>query len=421
MSWLPRLVELGDLDIVETFVEFDGPRVFSARSATDQLFLAGWAEEGDEADIWLYLPVSEFRLRMVRSGRWTLRHAFTHPESSVYHVRLHHDAEIPDEVKVLDGAQLEESWLPTEDFALRVPTPTLPPAISPADLARAAAQEGRTRFRIEIDDTARMRSESSTRRVASLLNATQNVIDNFGLVALDADPAQDGRFSKQVLARMETDVLQLAAASFVIELGSTDGVDLLGDAPIAGVIERLIRLLSVDLSPDALWESLADLRPRAAKSFRGFVNELALLGSDVTVSMANTARSYQAQSLSSDQVATLRALLKAIVPDEVKQIRGRMELFSGDNERRLFGLRDLRDGVDYEGRVGELAIPQVAHATLGDQYDVVITAYSELDKGAGQTKQKYVLEQLTRPDGTPASPTVTTVVNESVGPIEFPR
>jgi hypothetical protein len=91
MTWLPTATVLGELEIGEIFVEFDGPRVFSCTSLTDQIFIAGWAEEGEAADLWLYLPVSQNRLRMVRSGAMRLRDAFTDPESFVYLVTLHHD------------------------------------------------------------------------------------------------------------------------------------------------------------------------------------------------------------------------------------------------------------------------------------------------------------------------------------------
>ena len=416
MTWLPRHTSMGELSIHEVFVYFDGPRVFSARSETDQLYVAGWAEEEATFDLWLYMPVSKARLRMIRSGHWTLRESFEKPEGPILSVALNHNADIADAVEMLEAADLREEWLPAPDYRIQLPTPTLAPAISPEELSQKAKQEGRTRLRIEISSQDRFRSEAPTRRVAALLSATQNVLDNFGLVELDANPAQDGRFARQVIDRMETDLLELAAASFVIEIGAVDGEDLLGDSPIGRVSDRLVGLLSTQISPDELWGSLADLKPRAAKSFRSFVNELANLASDITVATADTMRNYRSESLTAQQVSSLRALLKQIVPDEIREIRGRMTLYLGDNERRLFGFRDLHSGTSYEGRVGERAIPLVEHATLGEIYDVAISAYAQLDKGAGEVKEKYVLEQLLASnDATPIPATIVTT-NESSAP-----
>lgn len=414
MNWLPRDTPLGDLEILEVYVEYDGPRVFACTSLTDQLYIAGWAEEGEDRDLWLYLPVSRSRLKMIRSGGFALKEAFTRAEGIVYLATLFHDSTLADEMLALSPGRLQDDWLPEDGYRLELETPTHVAAVSLADLHRQAIQEGRTRFRIEISDDSVMRTESSTRRVAGILNASQNVLDNFGLVELEVNPLQDGRFSRLVEKRMETGVLGLAAASFVIELGSTDGLDLLGDSPIARVSARLVDLLSVKLSADELWTRLADLKPRAAKSFRSFVNELASFNSAVTLASASAQGLHQ-QTLSAGQIMDLRALLKMIVPDVIRQVSGRMVLFSGDNDRRTFGLRDRNDDATYEGRIGESAIAQVAHAELGRTYDVRLSEYAQHDKGAGQLRLKYVLEQLSPAEDDAPVETIFTVLNAQQG------
>ena len=112
MSFLPAIQGYGDLQLVEVFVAYDGPRVLSAQSATGQFFLAGWAAEGPEYDDWMFVPISSARLVMVRSGRITLRDAFIHPESMVYHVQLGHSPESDELVRLISGEDLPESWLP---------------------------------------------------------------------------------------------------------------------------------------------------------------------------------------------------------------------------------------------------------------------------------------------------------------------
>jgi hypothetical protein len=399
------------MELDEIFIEYDGPRLFTARSMTDQLFLAEWAARLEDGDLWLYVPVSKLRLEAVKSGNLTVRQAYTQPEGFLYSVFLNNDLEVPDIVQVLSSKRLEESWLPEKDFRLEIPVATRPAAVSLDELSRKSMQEGRSRFRLEIDSPHKFRSEASTRRVASLLNSVQNVFDNFGLVLLDADPAQDGRFAKSVQDRMETDIVELAAASFVIELGAVDGDDLFGDSPIAMASERLVKLLAVDIDQQVLLDELYDLKPRAAKSFRSFVGELASLGSNVVVTSASTARRVSTQSLTADEVDDLRRLLKQILPAEVREVRGRMTLFAGDFEKREFGLRDLFDHESYEGRIGERAVAQVEHAVLMDVYDVVLSEYSSLETAIGETKVKYVLEQLSRANETQPIPPTFSVIS----------
>lgn len=90
----------------------------------------------------------------------------------VYHVQLGHSPESDELVRLISGEDLPESWLPEADFALSIPTPTKPAAVSGEQLRRRAESEGRTRLRIEIGDSRRLRTEAPTRRVAALLNAT---------------------------------------------------------------------------------------------------------------------------------------------------------------------------------------------------------------------------------------------------------
>lgn len=419
MNWLPQNTLLGELTIDEVFTFFDGPRVFSCKSITDQRYLVGWAEENSENSFWLYLPISDLRFKMVRSGRWQLKTAYLQPESRIYGAILHHDLSIPDKIIDLTFSDIKDEWLPADGFRLQAQTATHKAAISPEELQLKAIQEGRTRLRIEIDSDDRLRSEASTRKIAALLTATQNVIDNFGNREFASDPSQDGRFSRQVKDKMETDVLELAAASFVIEIGSADGNDLLGDSPVARVMQRLVGLMSVQTDPEYLWQTLSDLKPRAAKSFRSFVTELANLDSNITIATANTERKYRSESLTSDQILNLKLLLKQIVPDEIKELRGRMNLFLGNSERRAFGFRDLYDNQAIEGRVGESAMSQFEHATLGNVYDVVISSYASFDKGVGVIKEKFVLEQLTlASDQTPLALSIVTLT-EANGPIIF--
>lgn len=67
--------------------------------------------------------------------------------------------------------------------------------------------------------------------------------------------------SCRAIQQMETDVLELAAASFVIELGATDSEDLFGYAPIGAVMERIVRLLALDLTPEQARKSLQTCAP----------------------------------------------------------------------------------------------------------------------------------------------------------------
>lgn len=394
MNWLPRGTVLGDLELLETFIFYDGPRVFSCRSLTDQLYIAAWAEEGEDADQWLYAPVSQRRLNLIRSGGMTLRSAFTRPEGFVYLVAIPDDEDQQDSIRPIPSSQLLDSWLPADDFRLALPTLTAKPAESPDEIKRRVLQENRTRMRIKLAHPDSYRTEAPTRQVGEILILTQKLLDNVGL-ALDSDEAPAmGRIPNETAKKMSSEVVELSAASFVIELAASSLDDLFGESLFADSTKVILDLLDPELQSESISAELSGLGPRAAKSFRRFVAGLADSGANVAMSAAGSNFDYLVRELPLERLETLVYMLNRLVPDtDVVEIRGRMELFAYDSDRRTFGLQD-KDGNRYEGKVDDRASAQSSHPTINDRYDVLVFATSVLDEVVGETKVTYTLSQL---------------------------
>lgn len=415
MSWLPEGTVLGELYLSETFVDYDGPRVFSCISATGQYFIAGWAEEHPEFDMWLFLPVSEPRLIAVRSGGIALRDAFERPEGLVYQVTLPVDSDgARDLAQPVSPSDLRDEWLPEPDFRIELNTPTLPPA-ERGDLWRLRAiQESRSRIRLEVKLPRTTRSEAPTKKVGELLVSAQSLYDNVGLALLRSDPPQAGPIPYDVAAETATDVVGLAAASFVVELASSHYDDLLGESTFADITKRVLALLDLSLERDEMIEQLTELRPRGAKSFRNFVRGLASTGGSVTLAAAGTSLAYTARELSAERLRTLTQILNTLVPEDAFEIRGHMLLYKGDTERKQFGVRDELTDARYEGSIAERAVPQVHLAALDRTYEVLIYETSTYDEAVSERKAVYVLEQLSLIDpGTPLVPVNRTRISET--------
>ena len=413
MNWLPIGTGLGQLVLEETLVFYDGPRVFTARSTTDQLYVAAWAVEDRQADGWLYAPISQARLNMVRSGGLSLRSAFTDPEGALYLVSLPHVSTEPDVAEQVPPSGLPDHWLPAPDFHLDLVTHTLPLAESDESIEIRARQEGRTRLRLRLVLPTYNRTEAPTRKVGELLLLTQNVYDNIGLAIIEAEPAQRGRIPVGVANQTQSEVVGLAAASFVIELAARQSDDLFGDSPFTNVTRRLLTLLDTALDRESLIGQLHELRPRGAKSFRNFVDGLASTGGDVTLTGASRALPATRRQLSHDRLETLRAILHTLVPDEVAEIRGRMRLFRADIDRRQFGLHDELADHRYEGPIADRAIAQVDHAQVNEVFDVLISAYGSYSEAVGESKPTYVLEQLSPSTHESAvGPAIVTPLND---------
>ncbi len=125
MSILPQLTNLGKLDIIEIYVYYDRPCLFSCRNLTGHLFLAVWIDETKIEDIWLYVPISEGRFQSIRSGEIDLRDAFLKSEDSFVYKVIIPQENRPSIVETIQSDRLNEDWLPVAGEYLECETQEL--------------------------------------------------------------------------------------------------------------------------------------------------------------------------------------------------------------------------------------------------------------------------------------------------------
>ncbi|MDR6988962.1 hypothetical protein J2Y66_003470 [Paenarthrobacter nitroguajacolicus] len=385
---------MGDLETCEVFVEYDGPRLFACRSSTDQQFIAGWAEEGGDRDLWLYLPVSGGRLSAVRSGGIKLRDAYLRPEGFLYLVSLHHRGDEPDAATPVRPSDLHENWLPAADFALNIQTPTAQLALTAAELERLAVQEGRTRLDVQVHLPEYYRTEAPTRKIGEVLIALQSVLENFGSLEIQDEPPQAGALPDTVTRAMASNVVSLSAASFVVGIASTEGQDLFGESPFSKAVERLVTIAANDADGETVSEEVKQLKPRGARSYSKLIRELADTSGDVAFNAGSPQFGARTARLSAEKLERLSHLLDAAVEQDPVEIRARMILVAADSEHMRFGLRDVETQALYQGKVSPAAASQVSRATIHDEYEVVMTEVAFDEAATGETKLSYTLEQL---------------------------
>jgi len=114
--------EFGTLELVETYLYYDWPRIFAAISNSGQLFIVTWiGEQGSGGHYWLLLPLSLSRLEQVRRGDWELQQAYRSSETGVVY-KLHTGVRsIP--MRVLEAAGLTADILPAAGERLDEPEP----------------------------------------------------------------------------------------------------------------------------------------------------------------------------------------------------------------------------------------------------------------------------------------------------------
>jgi hypothetical protein len=130
--FLPSNTFLGRLRMVEVWDYYDGPRLFVAQNAASALFVALWADQTDDIDTWLYVPVSEARLELIHAGRISLRDAYLRAEDGqVFECTVKRGIELL-QLRPVEAVALNSEWLPPEDDRLAINGVTVPaPMLAP--------------------------------------------------------------------------------------------------------------------------------------------------------------------------------------------------------------------------------------------------------------------------------------------------
>lgn len=151
---LPNNAILGRLAVHEVYEYYDGPRLFSCRSASGRLFLAVWLGieivGDDEADSWLYVGLSDARLEQVRTGVVDLYSAFRHAEDGMALQLVVGAGE--DRIRSVPCESLTRKHLPVEGERLNL-SPAK--AADREDVSIAARRELRERLPVLTADASR--------------------------------------------------------------------------------------------------------------------------------------------------------------------------------------------------------------------------------------------------------------------------
>ncbi len=113
-----------EFTIDEVLIYYDVPRMLLQKSDKGQLFLAWWHDEDAPVERWIYLPVSEERLRAILSGNMADRYAMDNPEDGyilVVDMDWNKDA-VVQTIKTTTAA-LQQDALPHPDVRLDLPMP----------------------------------------------------------------------------------------------------------------------------------------------------------------------------------------------------------------------------------------------------------------------------------------------------------
>lgn len=357
MNFLQPNDALGRLVIEETFLYFDGPRLFVAENAAGQKFLINCLDSDDLQDYWLSSAISERRLFALKDGVLPLREAFSVPELG-YVIRfsttrdgvlrqhqiiqpneLHAD-DLPDPEVFLRGELVERTTTDAVFLAKRLNT----------DVVLLHLYPGLKIF------------EASVRAVGKVLSSFEDYLSS------KISRLQAG--TENASTAFQVNMLGTFAGSFGLEL-SVRG----GDPRIGTIVKDAVDDLSFAADPHELEEKMAGVRDEEVASLKKFLSEIKRAGSDLKIEAASRT---DTEAISVEvSLPKVRAAIKSLKrePSVGKTTKTLVAELVGINLRsRRFEIFDVESRETFTGAIDAVIFQELRVIELPRRYRVVIEA-----------------------------------------------
>lgn len=120
MTFLAESTKLGILEVIEIYIFYNQPVLFSCQNKSGLFYIALSIDETDSSEIWLYAPISESRFQRLVQGEVELRDVFTDAEDAfVYRVEIPCDSKSNTIVDLIDCREIPDEDLPGEGITIQ--------------------------------------------------------------------------------------------------------------------------------------------------------------------------------------------------------------------------------------------------------------------------------------------------------------
>lgn len=387
MKFIADNETFGELVVEETFVYFDGPRLFLAINATGQRYLVNCIDSTREGDMWLLAAVSDRRLQAIKSAELDLRDVFTHPEISAHLIHVSAigallSSSIPqslsDDMLPLAGSFLEEALeavAPTRSAPFLARTLNtnvlllrLFPGTSVHEASAASVGKVLTAF-----------SEYITKKLKDVYSRAQSLTSEVGDFMSTALP--------------EVNVVGTFAGSLGVEFAVRGEVTLVR----AALREAVDELLLID-EVDALIAQTSNITDKELAPMKNFLARMVDAKSDLSIETASVGDDV-AVSATLPLVKVRRASrrlgtrLQAPVETTMEIVEG--DLIGLNVRARTFELHLVAENLDLKGTVQPDVFNEGAQALLPSRYRMAIQGIRRTESGI-ETTGKLIVFSATK-------------------------
>lgn len=336
--------EIKNLTPWEVFDFFDGPRFYSCKSKSGQIYVVYWVDESNGCDLWLYTRVSFERYCALKNAKVSIASIFNNSEENFsFLVSVLSESEFTTEV--IKAELFDEDWLPDEDEFLEIDScsTTLPQKI--VDIQESAIANSR-----QVVDLAFERITNSFEIASENLGKILSTAQNFLYASACPNNIDIRRVPDNVKEDNTLMVTGLFASSFGVRLQSKNS-DLFEDSPHNQNLNNFIDLLNASQNSENLLPKLKALNLLSRSRFKALLKELVSAGVSVKAEWADPFGKFSSSMISFESLKESLRKLEEGDDSNTQTIKyENVRLVGVDIENDFFALFD-RDGNLIKGKL----------------------------------------------------------------------
>ncbi len=338
---------LGKLYVVDIFVYYGEPLMFSCKNAFGNLFLVNCLGTSDEYYQWIALPISAPKLLKAKKKLIEARDLFLFPEDDIIWRFIEHFNEDIIKAEISSHKDLNDDNIPRSGCYLEVQNGDSYEHLGNNRL-ETARNENRAVFDFSIEFNDNHVHEIPTDVLSKALSEIQKLVysiahENGGI---------NSKFPKHIIEDNLLLVDSTYAASFGVRFKSDDIADVFGNVKCHNTMKKMIRLLSLKCNKEEIETLLRDLNPKVGKSYEKLLELFKIHNTGYKAYYASPSNVYLEAFATPQEVVKNLELLDSCNKNRVTEINLHGTLVGIDVQRMYFVFVD-DNGEKYEGKISD--------------------------------------------------------------------
>ena len=364
---------------------YDGPRLLLQKTLAGQLYLAWWSDSDDSTERWIYLPLSEHRLREILSGEMPSLDALKAPEDGsllVVDKDLNTDSII--KTVLTDAAALPGDALPRPGASLNVPMPS--------EISGLASRDGAHRLDLKIEAAGLTQNGQVAAEVVSrVIGNVQRLLDAIGH-AMSETPSSRGPVPNNIRQRTQLNLVGTYAGSLGLRLETNREDNLSGESLVRSSLEGLFNLLEDGRQASEPTLQRTVLSPRVAANYHNFLSTIET--SRCTASLGwNRPREAELRefTISPEWAKSTKTRIESATKEIQEELSLDGRFIAGNTRTLRFTFRTPKTEEPLSVSVPREVYRRVGHITLGSPYRIVLQPNLQVNAITGEEKTTYTL------------------------------